>query len=73
MMKKITTTTIFRVARVVVELRFDCTYICQKILKRLYIYSSPNQIKYHYFSMNNPSKLENVEGFPNIFEAFPNI
>ena len=23
--------------------------------------------------LGNPSKLENVEGFPNIFEAFPNI
>ena len=25
------------------------------------------------FFLGNPSKLENVEGFPNIFEAFPNI
>ena len=25
------------------------------------------------FILGNPSKLENVEGFPNIFEAFPNI
>ena len=25
------------------------------------------------FLGGNPSKLENVEGFPNIFEAFPNI
>ena len=25
------------------------------------------------FFWGNPSKLENVEGFPNIFEAFPNI
>jgi len=25
------------------------------------------------FILGNPSKLENVEGFPNIFEAFPRI
>ena len=25
------------------------------------------------FFLGNPSKLENVEGVPNIFEAFPNI
>ena len=25
------------------------------------------------FFLGNTSKLENVEGFPNIFEAFPNI
>ena len=25
------------------------------------------------FFWGNPLKLENVEGFPNIFEAFPNI
>jgi len=25
------------------------------------------------FNLGNPSKLEKVEGFPNIFELFPNI